>query len=116
MGADSLYRAVYSGDVAQVRECLNIDGVDVNVKENYNDRIPMILVVERGNKDVVELLLSDFRVKRDLEGWAGNTALSLAARAGHGPIVELLLATNRVDANHKDTTWNTTLTRCFLPI
>jgi len=64
-------------------------GADVNVKDRRRGATPLLLVVFRGNKDLVELLIQN-GADLNAKGGQGETPLGLAKQMEHSEIVELL--------------------------
>jgi ankyrin repeat protein len=81
------------GDYASVKLLIDRDDVDVNAKDNIG-RTALSLAVEKGNEDVVRLLIGK-RLKSDVEADTidnlGRTPLSLAVMHGYRGIEGLLV-------------------------
>lgn len=84
----TLYEAVESGDVAQVKQALGTAG-DVN-ELGPDRRTPLIEAAGRGELEMVELLLAAGAEPRWRDG-SDETALLRAAANGHLAVVRVLL-------------------------
>jgi hypothetical protein len=90
-----LVAAVREGDVRRARRLLR-KGEDVNQADEFGDTA-LILAVERGQRDMVELLLgngADTEIvspARSKDGSIGETALKMAVVTGNLEMVRLLL-------------------------
>jgi ankyrin repeat protein len=100
---DSLFRAVYSGDVHEVRVQLEDPGVDVNSASGRLHEPPLYHAAFSANESIVRLLLlrPDIQVNAPEErsGWA---PLHRAVDMGHTEVVRLLLAYQDIDVNASD--------------
>ena len=85
----SLHQAAKNGDEGTIIQLLEIDKVDVDVKDGRN-RTPLSWAAERGHAAVVELLL-DRGANLESKDNHGQTPLAWAAEKGHAAVVELLL-------------------------
>jgi hypothetical protein len=65
-------------------------------------RTPLSYAVERGNEEVVKLLLGHPGVEADSKDIYGRTPLSYAAEEGNEEVVKLLLGRPGVEADSKD--------------
>jgi len=92
-----LWRAAKSGNATGAEEALEA-GADVNAKFGSNGRNPLMVAVDRGHKEVVELLI---RAGANVDGVSesGLTPVVLASINGH---LDVLLALLRAGASpHK---------------
>lgn len=87
---DDLFRAVRAGDAAAVKALLD-QGVPVDAKARY-DRTPLSFAADRGNVEIVRMLLEKGADVNAKDTFYGGTALTWAADKGHTDIVRLLLA------------------------
>ena len=97
--AGPIHDAARNGDLAGVQAELD-KGADLNAKDE-SGYTPLYGAVEKGHKEVVELLIAagaDVNVK---DGEWGETPLHLAADKGHKEVAELLI-TAGADVNAKD--------------
>ena len=91
-GTTPLHRAVYAGDVQQVRALLQ-KGARPDAANRYG-MTPLALAAGGGHADIVRLLVEGGATVRaaDTPLRDGQTTLMLAARAGNVPAIEVLLA------------------------
>lgn len=88
--ATLLIAAIQAGDVAGVAKVLESGG-NVNAAMAQGGVTPLMAAAERGNADILKLLLRrnpDLNAKES----KGFTALMIAAKSGHSEIVRLLVA------------------------
>lgn len=86
---DQLYQNVKAGKLVAIEEYLN-QGGDPNLT-NRNGWSLLMSAAFKGNSRILSLLLEQ-NVKLESTNCAGETALTLAAGAGHVKCVKLLLA------------------------
>jgi ankyrin repeat protein len=87
---DDLLTAVRNGDAAAVKALLD-QGVAVDTKFRY-DRTALSFAADRGNTEMVKLLLERGADADAEDTFYGNTALGWAAYKGHVDVVKLLVA------------------------
>jgi ankyrin repeat protein len=87
---DQLLEAVRAGDVAATKALLD-QGVPVDAKFRY-DRTPLSFAADRGNVEMVKLLLERGANVDAEDTFYHNTPLGSAAYKGHAEVVRLLLA------------------------
>jgi hypothetical protein len=87
---DALLKAVRAGDVAAVKQLLE-SGVPADTKYRY-DRTALSFAADRGNREIVELLLAKGADVNAKDTFYGMPPLVAALQAGHVEIVKLLLA------------------------
>lgn len=102
----SLIEAVVHGDRLRLEELLQ-DGVNPNAKPDYWGKTALLRAVERGDVEVVRLLL-DAGADPDLKS-GGYTPLGRAALLGHGQVAERLLKAG-ANPDLKSSDGNTPLT------
>ena len=102
----ALVWAVSMGQVASARD-LTRRGADVNARDVI-DATPLLLAVEKGYEDLVELFLSKGADPGVTDSRTGKTLLHFAAARGHSAIVETLLKRG-LDKNAKDKNGRTAL-------
>jgi ankyrin repeat protein len=95
-----LIRAVYKGNVAQVKRLLQITGINFNAE--FGGLSALDIAAQGGNKDIVEMLLK-------IPGVEGKEdALIIAAHHGFSDIVHMLLEAH-AHVNAADDTGRTAL-------
>ena len=99
--ADSLFDAVATGDLAEVKRLVVDCGVDPNVREDDIGLTPLHAAAMYGYSEIVEFLLEhgvdpNIRDKKD-----GATPLHYAAAYGNSKVVEVLLE-HGADPNIRD--------------
>ncbi|MET0556080.1 MAG: ankyrin repeat domain-containing protein [Vicinamibacteria bacterium] len=87
---DQLLEAIRQSDVAAVKKLLD-SGVSANVKYRY-DRSALSFAADRGNVEVVQLLLDRGAAVDAQDTYYKMTPLSAAAMKGHVEILKVLLA------------------------
>lgn len=87
---DALLGAVRKGDVAAVKALLD-QGVAVDTHFRY-DRTPLSFAADRGNVELVKLLLERGADVNSKDTFYEASPMSLAAAQGHVEVVRLLLA------------------------
>lgn len=102
----SLIRAIKINDADRIRTLL-FAHVDVNEK-NYAGITPMTIAGEKGNLEVIRLLVEDGKADINAKSSYGVTPLIAAAAAGKGEAVTYLLK-NGADATAKDDLGKTAL-------
>ncbi|KAL0764699.1 hypothetical protein CaCOL14_012789 [Colletotrichum acutatum] len=128
-GRTALWWAARNGDARVVKLLLNDDRICHEV-QNHNNESPLKQAAKRGHDAVVELFLNEYddesgrtglsrasekgdyevvkllldsnQVRPEARNENGRTSLSWAAQNGHEAVVELLLDTDGVDPNTKD--------------
>ncbi|KAH8694435.1 hypothetical protein BGZ61DRAFT_352599, partial [Ilyonectria robusta] len=95
-----LHLAAYFG-LREAVEYLLADGSFPNSRDSYY-RTPLWWAAYEGQRDVVELLLTDDRMDPDSKDNYQRTPLSWAAEKGHHEVVKLFLARKGVDPNSRD--------------
>lgn len=103
-----LSQAIENDDVQKVREVLSAD-IDVNAENNAGE-FPLETACQRGNKEIVELLIENGADVNHSEESEFYTALMTASHHGHANIVRLLLK-HGADVNAEDDYNATSLTR-----
>jgi hypothetical protein len=88
--AEALLQAVRKGDVAAVKAALD-GGIPVDAKFRY-DRTALSFAADRGQADIVTLLLDRGADVNAKDTFYGATALSWAAQNGHAEVARALLA------------------------
>ena len=86
----SIVDDAYDGNIEAVKQHLAA-GTDVNAKDGETGLTPLEVATDRGDKEVVELLIAagaDVNAK----GFLGDTPLHDAAIDGHKEVAELLIA------------------------
>lgn len=93
----TLHQAVLNGDIESARQLIS---KGANVNENVDGMTPLHSAAEKGNRDIVQLLIENRAVvnARGNQNW---TPLHLAATAGKTDIVELLVSKG-ADVNARD--------------
>lgn len=94
-----LHQAVRDNNVDLVRQLITVEGENIDVNFNYDNRIPLHIASFYGYLEIVNLLISanaDLNVKDKKHGL---TALYIALQQGHVEIVKSLIAAG---ANVKD--------------
>ncbi|XP_067662108.1 ankyrin repeat domain-containing protein 17-like [Haliotis asinina] len=87
------------GDVDKLRVVLGQGRMNLN-RGGVTGDTPVIVAADKGQKDVVELLVregADVSRVNDV----GNNALHVACRGGHVDVAEFILSLNRVDVNSR---------------
>ncbi len=102
----SLIRAVKIGDADRVRTLLYAH-VDANEK-NYAGISPLTIAAEKGNMDIIQMLVEDGHANVNDVSSYGITPLIAAAAAGRGEAIEYLVK-NGADVTAKDDTGKTAL-------
>lgn len=87
---DELLKAVRKGDAAAVKALLDA-GVTANAKFRY-DRSVLSFAADRGNREIVELLLAKGADVNAKDTYYGMTPLAAAVYAGHADVVRVMLA------------------------
>ena len=98
LGAE-IHEAVKKGDINKVKSILAENPDQVNAKAN-GGWTPLHLAAERGNKDVIELLIAK-GAQVNAKDKFGSTPLHCAAWMGQKDVAELLIAKG-VNVNAKD--------------
>jgi len=98
--ADSLFDAVVTGDLAEVRRLVVDCGVDPNVREDDKGATPLHVAAEYGYSEIVEVLL-EHGVDPNIRDKYGDTPLHYAAVFGNSKVVEVLLERG-ADPNIRD--------------
>jgi len=88
--ADSLFDAVETGDLAEVKRLVVGCGVDPNVREDDYGATPLDAVAEYGYSEIVEFLL-EHGADPNIRDKYGSTPLLYAAMFGNSKVVEVLL-------------------------
>ena len=102
----SLVRAIKISDVDRVRTLMYAN-VNVNEK-NYAGITPLTIAAEKGNMEIIQMLVEDGKaVVNDISSY-GITPLISAAAAGNGQVVEYLIA-HGADVTAKDDLGKTAL-------
>lgn len=86
---DDLLDAVRKGDLAAVRAALDA-GVPVDVPFRY-ERTALSFAADRGNLEIVRLLLDRGADPNKKDSYYGMTAIRMAANSGQATVVRLLL-------------------------
>ena len=86
---DQLYEAVRKGDVAAVTSLLD-KGADVNAKFRYG-ATALFKAAERGNADIVKILLARGADPTVKDSFYGATAMTWALDGGHVDVINALL-------------------------
>ncbi|KAF4633554.1 hypothetical protein G7Y89_g4566 [Cudoniella acicularis] len=94
-----------------VRMILDRDGIDINQRDGNGNTALMNAVCHNKSVGIAKLLLRKYNVDLMCQNRHGETALSLAAEAGHCRIVELILERDGIDINHQDKKGDTALTK-----
>ena len=95
--------AAENGDEATVRQLLD-KGADVEKKDRYNDKTPLLLAAANGHEATVQLLLEKGADVEMEVAPLGQTSLWLAATNGHEGVVQRLLEKGAdVKARHRNT-------------
>ena len=102
----SLVRAVKVGDADRVRTLL-FANVDVNEK-NYAGITPMAVAAEKGNMDIIKMLVEEGGAKVNEVSSYGVTPLIAASAAGNVEVVKYLIA-HGADVTAKDDLGKTAL-------
>ena len=95
----SLVRAVKISDVDRVRTLMYAN-VDVNEK-NYAGITPLTIAAEKGNMDIIKMLVEDGKAVVNDKSSYGVTPIISAAAAGNSEVVEYLVA-HGADVTAKD--------------
>jgi hypothetical protein len=93
---DELLRAIRQGDLAAVKALLD-QGVAVDTKFRY-DRTPLSFAADRGQVEIVKLLLERGADVNAKDTFYKMTPLSAAAMKGNVDVLRLLLARSPTDA------------------
>ena len=102
----SLVRAIKTGDADRVRTLIYAN-VDVN-ERNYAGITPLTVAAEKGNMDIIKLLVEEGSASVNLNSSYGVTPLIAAAAAGQREAVDYLLL-NGADPTAKDDLGKTAL-------
>ncbi|HJD20011.1 MAG TPA: ankyrin repeat domain-containing protein, partial [Candidatus Avelusimicrobium excrementipullorum] len=102
----SLVRAIKTGDADRVRTLIYAN-VDVN-ERNYAGITPLTVAAEKGNMDIIKLLVEEGSASVNLNSSYGVTPLIAAAAAGQREAVDYLLQ-NGADPTAKDDLGKTAL-------
>ncbi|KAF5860120.1 hypothetical protein ETB97_002027 [Aspergillus alliaceus] len=94
--------ASYFGLTARVEQLIGTEKVDVESRNFYYDKTPLLWVAENGHKAVVKLLLDTGKVDVDSKDPYSRASLSRAAGSGNEAVVKLLLDTGKVDVESRD--------------
>ena len=94
--ADALLQAVRKGDVAAVKAALD-SGVPTDAKFRY-DRTALSFAADRGQAEIVTLLLERGADVNAKDTFYGATALLWAAQNGHAEVARVLLARGAMGA------------------
>ena len=103
---DEIHDAARDGDVTKVNALLNDNPFLVFSKDGTGET-PLHWAIERGHKDVAELLLARKAEINAKDGF-GGTPLHTAAARGYMDLAALLLA-NKADVNAETNHWDTPL-------
>ncbi|GAB1312345.1 Heterokaryon incompatibility domain-containing protein [Madurella fahalii] len=106
-GSTALHLAAMGGHVEVVKRLLK-KGVDVATKD-AKDRTALMVATEHGFESIVQVLLEQPEIKKDIKNWMGPEALHCAAEKGNARIVKRLLTTD-VDLNASDAAARTAMT------
>jgi ankyrin repeat protein len=87
---DSLFEAVMSGNLAEVKRLVIDCGIDPNAREDDKSATPLHAAAESGSPEVVEFLL-EHGADLNARDKYGDTPLHYAAAFGHPETVRLLL-------------------------
>jgi len=96
-----LLDAAGNGDLETLRDLLEVEDINVNYQNRYNNTA-LTLAAHEGHLEIVKALLADKRIEvNEIGDYDESSALILAAREGHLEIVKVLLADKRVNINSK---------------
>jgi len=98
--ADSLFYAVVTGDLAEVRRLVVDCGVDPNVRKDDKGATPLHAAAEYGYSEIVKVLL-EHGAAPNIRDKYGDTPLHYAAVFGNSKVVKVLLE-HGVDPNIRD--------------
>lgn len=101
-GWTPLSLACQGGYAEAAAELLSTGLVDVNYKDRFWRRTPLIWAAFYGQEDVVRVLLRSPSVDAGVADIRGHTALSLAVQGGGGRVTRLLLDSEKVDLGSID--------------
>jgi ankyrin repeat protein len=97
MAFDVVHRLIKQGDLISLRHELD-GGLSPNLSNQFSWTLLMLAAME-GNTRIGELLISR-GADVDATNNCGETALSLAAHAGHAPFIRVLLANGAATDSH----------------
>ncbi|OHS94657.1 TKL family protein kinase [Tritrichomonas foetus] len=96
-----LHCAAYNGHAAMVQFLTGINGIDVNLVDDYKDT-PLSIAVQLNRKEVVEILLDCPTINPNISNRYGATPLHYATSIQSAEFVKLLLSTKGIDVMIKD--------------
>ena len=100
--------AAVSGDVGKVKELLDNSNCDINSSfrfgQDRNTWTPLQWACDKGNLDMVRMLIAEFKADMTIQNKDGDTALMLAIECGHKNVAYALLKDYQcpVDVRGKD--------------
>lgn len=106
-GETCLFAATKSASIGVLRLILD-RGWDVNDTNNLG-QTPLHRAIERGQQDMVELLLLQDRINTNARDGLGRSPLWIASYLGNKGVVETLAQSNGIDLNAQDLEGNTPL-------
>lgn len=87
---EALTVAVANSCTPYVEDLLSIPGINVNARDTYPGKTPLIMAVEKGNEQIFRLLLNAPGLDINATSADGNTALHTAAQQGSRFVEDLL--------------------------
>ncbi|KAL6251161.1 hypothetical protein RBB50_001369 [Rhinocladiella similis] len=100
-GLNRLVIAAFCGLECVVKLLLEMDGIDVNSRDDRYKGTPLAWAAEYGHEGVVRLLIAKDEVVIDSENSQRRTPLSFAVELGHEVVVKMLLETGKAAADAK---------------
>lgn len=103
-GISPLWLAYVSGNMDEVKKAIN-KGADVNIEDieqTENKIIPLILAAQRGDIEMMKILLAAPGVNVNTTDAVQQTALYWAASGGSTECLKLLLKASGIDTNKSD--------------
>lgn len=96
-GATALHITASTNKTKLLQKLLRIPGLDVNLQTRDLKHTALHEAVSKVHLLCVEILLSDDRVRVDLENHRGETPITMAAKAEATTVLEVLLASRPLD-------------------
>ncbi len=104
----SLISLIKNNDIVGVRDFLLNKTININ-KHKY-ENTALMYASEKGNVEVVKLLLENETINVNIQNYYGNNALIIVSKKGYIKVVKLLLEHEDINVNLQDSDENTALT------